>query len=274
MFSSQFMVVALVAIILLGITLPILGLNMTTKRMSMIGDTLAHTSLVGIAIGLACGTLPTIWAIVTSITAGLIIELVRNKLSKYAELTLAIVMSGSVGVVGILTSVIKGNSIEKYLFGSIINISNTDLWILVGLSIFVVLFSIFFYRTNLYISYNQNEAKISGIHVSLMNIINSIVVSTTIAISSSIIGSLLVSSFLVIPVAIGLQLFKGYFQILISSIGISLVNGILGLITSYNLNINLGGTIVVFNIIVLILVLLFKFIFKIITKAQIKKRNG
>lgn len=273
MFSLNFMIVALVAIILLSITLPILGLNMTTKRMSMIGDTLAHTSLVGIAIGLACGTLPTVWAIATSILAGLIIELVRNKLSKYAELTLAIVMSASVGVVGIMTSIIKGNSIEKYLFGTILNISNIDLWIIVGLSIFVLLFSIFFYRTNLYISYNSDEAKIAGRKVVLMNIINSIVVSTTIAISSSIIGSLLVSSFLVIPVAIALQLFKGYFQILICSISISVINGFLGLVTSYYANINSGGTIVVFNIIVLILVLLLKFLVKIINKNKLKRRN-
>lgn len=82
MFAYSFMQRALIAIILLGIILPIIGLNMTTKRLSMIGDTLSHTSLCGIALGLAAGTMPTVWAIGVSIVAGIIIEIVRNHFKK------------------------------------------------------------------------------------------------------------------------------------------------------------------------------------------------
>ena len=85
MFAYSFMQRALIAIILLGIILPIIGLNMTTKRLSMIGDTLSHTSLCGIALGLAAGTMPTVWAIGVSIVAGIIIEIVRNHFKKYSD---------------------------------------------------------------------------------------------------------------------------------------------------------------------------------------------
>ena len=153
MFAYSFMQRALIAIILLGIILPIIGLNMTTKRLSMIGDTLSQTSLCGIALGLAAGTMPTVWAIGVSIVAGIIIEIVRNHFKKYSELTLSIVMSTAVGVAGILTSKwASGNKIESYLFGSLITVQWDSIWIIIGVSIITILFNLIFYRTIMYTS--------------------------------------------------------------------------------------------------------------------------
>ena len=211
MFAYSFMQRALIAIILLGIILPIIGLNMTTKRLSMIGDTLSHTSLCGIALGLAAGTMPTVWAIGVSIVAGMIIEIVRNHFKKYSELTLSIVMSTAVGVAGILTSKwASGNKIESYLFGSLITVQWDSIWIIIGVSIITILFNLIFYRTIMYTSYSESEARISGVPVKAMNLINTILVACVVAVASSIIGSLLVSSLLVIPVASSLQLCKSY----------------------------------------------------------------
>jgi len=274
MFQHSFMVIAFVAIILLGFILPLIGLNMTTKRLSMIGDTISHTSLCGVAIALACGSLPIPWAIGVSIIAGLIIEVIRDKFSKYSELTLSIVMSTAVGIVGILTSYVQGNSFEKYLFGSIFLISMTDLYILIGITRVVVVYNLILYRTNLYISYSSNEARTAGIHTKIMNLLNIVIASASIAVSSTIIGSLLVSSLLVIPVAISLQIFKGYFHINIFSILISVVNGLIGLIISYYVNVNGGGMIVVINSCMLLLVIVGKFVLKFtkkFSKNQAKK---
>lgn len=277
MFSYGFMQIALVAVILLGIMLPMIGLNMTTKRLSMIGDTLSHTALCGVALGLAAGSLPIPWAIGTSIVAGVIIEIVRNRFSKYSELTLAIVMSIGIGIASILTSVIKGNSIEKYLFGSILTISMTDLWILVGLFVFVVLFNIIFFRSNMYVAYSVNEAKISGLPVRTLNMVNTIIVAMAIAVSSTIIGELLVASLLVLPVATSLQLFKSYKTILLTSIVTCVITSFLGLVFSYLLNVNVGGLIVVMNAAVLVLALIGKGIYKFIVfyqhKAKIKEEE-
>lgn len=274
MFAYSFMQRALIAIILLGIILPIIGLNMTTKRLSMIGDTLSHTSLCGIALGLAAGTMPTVWAIGVSIVAGIIIEIVRNHFKKYSELTLSIVMSTAVGVAGILTSKwASGNKIESYLFGSLITVQWDSIWIIIGVSIITILLNLIFYRTIMYTSYSESEARISGVPVKAMNLINTILVACVVAVASSIIGSLLVSSLLVIPVASSLQLCKSYKFTMLSSIIISLICGVSGLCISYPLSINTGGTIVLMATAILILSIIYKFILKNLFKSRALERS-
>lgn len=274
MFAYTFMQRALIAIVLLATILPMIGLNMTTKRLSMIGDTLAHTSLCGIAIGLAAGTFPTIWAIVVSIIAGVTIEIVRNYFSKYSELILSVVMSAAVGIVGILTSKwASGNSIESYLFGSLLNVDWTSIWMIVGIFVVTLLFNIAFYKMIMYSSYSESEAMIAGVPVKLLNMINTILIAATIAVSSSIIGSLLVSSLLIIPVASSLQLFKSYKMTIISSIVISLASGVSGLCLSYVWDVNTGGTIVLITVVILIAALIYKSISKTVLKKRTVKSN-
>ncbi len=244
-YSYPFMQRSLIAVICLGTILPILGLNMTTKRLSMIGDALSHTALAGVAIGLLVGWMPVAMSVVVSVVAGVAIELIRNQFSKYSELSLAIVMSVSVGIAGILTKYVSSNRFDSYLFGSVNLVTPDNLWIIIPVSVFIVLFTLAFYRTNMYVSYNQYEAKISGLPVKTLNMLNTVFTAAAVALSSSIIGSLVVASLLVIPVATSLQFSRSYFVTMIAAIALSLVSGVVGLTISFPWGTNSGATIVV-----------------------------
>lgn len=274
MFASPSMQRALISIILLGIILPIMGLNMTTKRLSMIGDTMSHTALCGVAIGLAAGTMPIPWAIGISAVFGVFIEIIRNRFSKYSELTLSIVMSLAVGIVGILTtsSSAAGKGIEKYLFGSLNIVTWSDIWIILTVFAIVLIFNVAFYKQIMYSSFSETEASISGINVKVLNMINTILIASTVAVSSTIIGSLLVSSLLVIPVASSLQLFKSYRMTMIGSIIISLIAGIIGLVSSYYLDTNTGGCIVLISTGILLIAILYNVFKKFHLKIKLKNK--
>ncbi len=258
LFEYQFIQKGLIAIILMSVILPLIGLNVVTKKISMIGDTISHTSLCGIAIGLACGTLPIYMAIIASVIGGIIIEIIRNKFSKYAEISLSIVLSLSIGIAGIMANYAPGNKFESYLFGSLLTVTYQDIYILIGLFVIVLISFIAFYRTNLLIGFSPIEAKVEGLNVYLVNIINMVIISTTIAICSTIIGSLLVSSIMIIPVACSLQVSKKYSSTCIVSIIISLFTSFIGLIISYYLDINTSSTIVLLGVVILLLILIFK----------------
>ncbi len=258
LFEYQFIQKGLIAIILMSVILPLIGLNVVTKKISMIGDTISHTSLCGIAIGLACGTLPIYMAIIASVIGGIIIEIIRNKFSKYAEISLSIVLSLSIGIAGIMANYAPGNKFESYLFGSLLTVTYQDIYILIGLFVIVLISFIAFYRTNLLIGFSPIEAKVEGLNVYLINIINMVIISTTIAICSTIIGSLLVSSIMIIPVACSLQVSKKYSSTCIVSIIISLFTSFIGLIISYYLDINTSSTIVLLGVVILLLILIFK----------------
>lgn len=245
MFSYPFMWKSLIAILCLGAALPLMGLNMTTKRFSMIGDALSHTSLLGVAVGLLAGVLPTGMAILVSVVAGLIIELIRTKFSKYAELALAIAMSVSVGVAGILTKYVPSNQFSAYLFGSVSLVTLTDLWVIIPVSLAVIIFSLVLYRANMYAAFNSYEAKIAGLRVRLLAVADTVFTAAAVALASTVIGSLVVSSLLVIPVATALQLTKSYRGTTIVAVIASLLAGVLGLVISFPWGTNSGSTIII-----------------------------
>ena len=269
-FSSPLMLKAFVAIIVIAFILPMLGINVVTKKISMIGDTLAHTSLCGVALGLVSSIYPIFMAIIISGVCGIIIELIRNKFNKYSEISLAIVLSLAIAITGILTKYAPGSYFESFLFGSLLTITYTDIYILLALLIIVSFYFFMTYRINLSITYSEKEAKVSGINVNLFNLINMFIISISVAICASIIGTLLVSSLLVIPTACALKLFKKYSLINIFSIVISLCMQITGFLLAYIFDINTGGTIVLVGVIFLLLILLIKYL---IEKFKIKKNK-
>lgn len=270
MFSSQFMIYALIGIIFVTLLLPLIGINVVTKRMSMIGDVISHTSLCGIAIGLVAGSLPILWAILASVIAGIIIEFVRTKFSKFAEISLAIVMSFAIGLTSIL-STNTGNRLESFLFGSILTLDNLDLIVLAIVFAVCAIFFVGFYRTNMFIAYNPQEAVVSKLPIKAIGYLSSVVISASIAVSSAIIGSLLVASLMIIPVACAIQITKSYFKTIIVALVISFLSGFLGLVISYYANIHTGGTIVLIATSVLIITFIVKYGIRVYFKFRKNK---
>ena len=271
MFSYPFMWKSLIAIICLGAALPLMGLNMTTKRFSMIGDALSHTSLLGVAVGLLCGVLPSGMAVLVSVVAGLVIELIRSRFSKYAELALAIVMSVSVGIAGILTKYVSSNAFSAYLFGSVSLITLKDLYVIIPVSVAIVVFSVVFYRANMYASFNSYEAKIAGLKVRWLAVVDTVFTAAAVALASTIIGSLVVSSLLVIPVATSLQVCKSYRATTLVSVGMGLISGVLGLVISFPWGTNSGATVIVVATVFLLLALAYRGIRAAGAKARLRR---
>lgn len=103
----SFMQRAFLAGILLALITPCIGMTIVLKRMSMIGDALSHSSLAGVAAGLIFGINPVLSAAVVCVAAALGIERIRKKLPRYSEMAIAIVMSGGIGLAGVLSGFVK-----------------------------------------------------------------------------------------------------------------------------------------------------------------------
>ena len=244
MLTYSYMVVAFVVSILLGITIPLIGSSAVYKRLSSSGDALAHSSLAGVAIGLAAGLNPLLFSILACIIAFFIIEILRTKFNKFSEIGVAVVLSASIGLAGILSSFISSTNFDSYLFGSILLISNQELIIAIVLTLVVLLFSILFYPQIFATLYSSNESKVANIKVHVLTIAMDLLLSITIAVSAKIVGSLVVSSLVVLPTAIALQLKKGYKWTLILSVAASLVSMVSGLTIAYYADLRPGATIV------------------------------
>lgn len=259
LFSYDFMRRAFVVGGLLAILLPCIGLPILLKRLSMMGDTLAHSSLAGVAIGLFFGFNPLLGSILVCVIAGLSIEWIREKLKAYHEISTVIILAASIGLAGIFTSFNgSSNAISSYLFGSIVTIGDQEFYLvlLISLFVFVVYFIIY---DALYLSvFDPKAAPILGIHQRRLNFVFTLLSAITISISAKTIGSLIVSSLLVIPVICAMQLARTYKSTLILSMILSLGFVFVGLVVSFYANLKPGSVIVLISVFSLLVILMFK----------------
>ncbi|CAM2787633.1 metal ABC transporter permease [Erysipelothrix tonsillarum] len=263
MFKYEFMRTAFLVGGLLAVIIPLIGVVVVFKRMSMIGDALSHVSLSGITIGLIMGFNPIVGAIALSLIAALSIEFIQKRFGKYQELAIAIIMSFGIGLSGVLLGFVKNPAnFNSFLFGSIVAIGGSDNYLAILLSLVVIIISIKYYREFFYIAFDEKSASLSGVDTNRMSLIFTILTAITVSIASRIVGALIVSSLMVIPTACAMQISKSYRSTMIYAIGFSLAFVWAGLALSYNLNLAPGGTIVLLGVAVLIGLISIKAVFK------------
>ncbi|SET28542.1 zinc transport system permease protein [Natronincola peptidivorans] len=257
--TYSFMQRAFIAGIMVALICPSIGIFIVLRRLSMIGDTLSHVALAGVAAGMLGGFYPVYSALIFSVLAALGIEKLRKAYKDYAELSIAIVLSAGIGVATILISLGSGNAaIFGYLFGSIALVSEGDILLVVFLSLFILASILFLYRGLFYITFDEETAALSGVPVKGLNLYFIILIAVTIAVSMRIVGILLVSSLMIVPVATSLQIAKSFKSAWLYSLVFGLIAVLTGLTTSFYADLAPGGTIVVSSIGILLVVVTLK----------------
>ena len=258
-FEYAFMRKAFAVGILLAIIVPCIGIIVVLKRLSMIGDALSHSSLAGIAAGLVFNINPILDAIIASLASAFSIEFIRKKLPKYSEMSIAIIMSAGVGLAGVLSGFVKDSAaFNSFLFGSIVAITDFELYMVIGISILVIIAFILLYKELMYIAFDEERARMVGIPVKAVNFIFTILTAFTVSIAARTVGALIVSSMMVVPVACAMKFAKSYKQTVLLSILFAVIFTIIGLSLSYYMGLKPGGTIVLCGVVFLILTLIIK----------------
>ena len=255
--TSEFFQRALMGGILIGITAPLMGLFLVLRRLSMIGDTLAHVSIAGVALGFLIGVYPVAVGLLFALGATFAIEKLRKAYKTYAELSIAIIMSGGVALASILFTLGKGfnMSVSGYLFGSIYTLNTIDL-VSIGIVTVIVLAAVGIHAKELFLlTFDEDAAAVSGLPTRYFNFMISVLTAFVISVSIKIVGALLVSALLTIPAACSLVIARSFRQSVITVVVIAELAVISGLIIAGVWNLAPGGTIVLLLIAVLLLLL-------------------
>lgn len=260
MLQYDFMQRAFLAGILISIICPIIGTFVVLRRLSMIGDTLSHASLAGIAAGMLGNFYPLWGAIVFSVAAAVGIEKLRKSFSQYAELSISIVLSASIGLAVLMISMADSFNADlmSFLFGSIIAVTGRDIAIMAGISLFIILSVWLLYKELLYIAFDEEGAELAGVPVDYLNIFFTVLTALTIVAAMRVVGILMISSMLVVPVAASMQISKSFKSTMRNSVIFALTAVLTGLTSSYYFDLAPGGTIVVFSVVILLLVIAVK----------------
>lgn len=257
MLQYDFMRRAFAVIAVVAVIAPCIGMPIVMKRLSAIGDAASHSSLAGVAFGLVFGFNPIVGAVIFSVCAVLGIEAFRKAFGGFSEIATVVVMSAGIGLTAIMSGFVTNASanLNSFMFGSIVAVSDFEMWLTVGLGAAVTAVSALLHREIFAISFDEEAAKIAGLPVKTINLVLMVLTAVTVAIASRVVGALMISSLLVIPVAAAMTLGKSYKATTLLSIAFAEGFSICGFIVSCLLDLRPGGTIVLIGVITLVAVM-------------------
>lgn len=257
MFSYEFIVKALIVGICISLCSSLLGVNMVLKNKSMIGDGLSHVAFGACAIAVCLNWAPLLVSIPVVIIASFFILKLNNKNKVYGDSLIALFATSSLAIGYILIHTVGVSvDIENYLYGSIYGISNLELVLSICLLVVVLGAFILFYNRIFSVTFDEEFSKSTGIKTGVYSIIVAILCSLTIVLGMKVMGTLLVSSLIVFPVLSSRQLFKTYKGVVIASGIISVLCIFIGIVLNYYIDLPVGATIVVVNLVVFIVMLI------------------
>lgn len=257
---SEFFQRALIGGLLIGITGPLMGMFLVLRRLSMIGDTLAHVTIAGVALGFLLGIYPLAMGVVFALLGAVAIERLRKAYKTYAELSIAVIMSGGVALASLFFTLGRSfnANVTNYLFGSIYTLNGTDLTVVGAVTVIVVVFMLIFFKEMFMLTFDEDAAAVNGLPVRWLNVAVTVLTALVISVAIKIVGALLVSALLTIPVATSLLLAKSFKKAVIVSVLVSESAVIVGLLMAGVWNLAPGATIVLLLIAMLILTLVIR----------------
>ncbi|MEO9277075.1 MAG: metal ABC transporter permease [Nitrososphaera sp.] len=247
-----FMQRALVTGIAISLMCSVVGLFLVLRRYSLFGDALAHAAFGGIAAGLYLGIYPLWTAFVVTISSALGLTSIKQRFQISGDSIVAILLSAGLAMGVILISLAKGFTVDifSFLFGSILLVSLQNTLLILGLSGTILVIILLLYRQLVYATFNEEQAKVSGIRVDKLNYLLVVISAITVVSSMQLVGILLTSSLIVVPNVTAVLFSRGFKQTAILSMVFAVFSAITGILTSYVFNVAPSGMIVLISILI------------------------
>jgi zinc transport system permease protein len=246
----DFMIRALLAGALVGMAAPAVGIFIVQRRLSLMGDGIGHVAFAGVAAGLVLGLSLILMALVFAMAGAITIEILRSRRKTEGDIALALVFYGGIagGVLLLGFGDVSTINLNAYLFGSVLTVSGSDLWLVTAVTAFVLLVCIVLRKHLFAIAYDEEVARVSGLPVASLNILVALLAALAIASTAKVVGILLVASMLVLPVAAAQQVTRSFRSTTYMSIALGVAASIGGLVIAFYADLFPAATIVLLSI--------------------------
>jgi len=249
---------ALLAGIFIAIACAVLGVFLILRREAMIGHGLAHAAFAGVAIGLFLNIMPLGAALVVAVLTAVLILKIKEKAGLYGDTGIAIFSSVGFALGIIIVSFAQSFNVDLfgYLFGDILAIDTFEVVLSIALAGAVIVLVLTHYHQLLYMTFDGECARASGIKVKKLDLLLTVLTAVTVVMGMKVVGIILVSALLVIPAAAGLVFAGNFKQAVKIAVSISLISVTAGLFLAFYLNIPASGAMVLTAFVLFLLLLL------------------
>jgi zinc transport system permease protein len=229
-----------------------LGFFLVLRRLSLIGDGLAHVAFGSVAVALFLRTFTLYVSIPVVMLSSLGILKLIEKARLHGDAAIGIVSSLGIATGILLASLAGGFNIDlfSYLFGNILAISYEEMILSILLSGAVLLFIFFFYHDLVSVTFDEESARTAGVKTRRINTLLFLLTAVTVVLAMKAVGIMLTSALLILPAVISLQVSKGFRTSLLISSLVSVTSIVGGIFISFWLNLPTGATIVLVNFLI------------------------
>jgi len=256
MMSHTFLQRAVLVGTLVSLCAALLGVSLVLKRYSMIGDGLSHVGFGILTIAAAFGfSSPLYIAIPGVIIFAIILLKIGNSSKIKSDSAIALISSSALAIGVAVTSLTTGMNTDvcNFMFGSILAMSKSDVYLSIGVSLIVAILFVIYYRKLFIITFDEDFAKASGLKVNKYTNLIAILTAVTIVVGMRMMGTMLISSIIIFPALTSMRLFKSFKKVVICSGIISVVAFLIGIYLSYIYSISTGAMIVLVNLVIFII---------------------
>jgi zinc transport system permease protein len=250
MLSYTFIVRALIVGLLVSLCAALLGVSLVLKRCSMIGDGLSHVGFGALALATALNAAPLSVAIPVVVGAAFFLLRLSENSRIRGDAAIALISTSSLAIGVMLISFSTGMNIDvcNYLFGSILAMSRTDVYLSLILSALVLSLFLLFYHKIFAVVFDENFARAIGLKAGLYNTLLALLTAVTIVLGMRMMGALLISSLIVFPALTSMRLYKKFKTVTICAALVSILCFLIGIVISYVWATPTGASIVIVNI--------------------------
>lgn len=251
MFSYQFMIRAAIVGLLVSLCAALLGVSLVLKRYSMIGDGLSHVGFGALAIASALNLAPMAVAIPVVVVAAFLLLRLSSRGKLKGDALIAMISTGSLAVGVIVLSLSTGmtSDVNNYLFGSVLAMSESDVWLSVGLAVVVLALFIIFYRRIFATTFDESFARATGERADAINMLLALLTALTIVLGMRVMGAMLISSLIIFPALTAMRICRSFLRVTVCAAVVAVSCFFIGLCASYLLAIPAGASVVVANIV-------------------------
>jgi zinc transport system permease protein len=248
-FRYSFILRAIIAGSFIAMLCSVLGVILVLKRLSLIGDGLAHVTFGSVALGLLLKLKPMYVSIPIVAFSSLAILKLTERTRVYSDAAIGIV--SAVGVSGgvLLAGIAAGFNVDlfSYLFGNILSVTTGEVVTSVLLSLVVLFVVLFRYNQLLSMSFDEEFARTSGINTNRINSVLSVLTAVTVVLAMKLVGIMLTSALLIMPAVSAFQVARSFKGTIIAAASIATLSVWVGIFVSFLLNLPTGATIVLLN---------------------------
>jgi zinc transport system permease protein len=255
MFSYSFLIRAVIVGLLVSLCASLLGVSLVLKRYSMIGDGLSHVGFGALAIATALNAAPLSVSIPVVVAAAFLLLRLSESSKIKGDAAIALISTGALAVGVMVISLTTGMNTDvcNYLFGSILAMSKSDVYLSIILSVVVLCLFIVFYNKIFAVTFDETFAKATGTKTGIYNMLIAFLTAITIVLGMRMMGAMLISSLIVFPALTSMRVCKRFKTVTLCAALISVVCFFIGVVISYLYATPTGASVVIINIIAFLL---------------------